>query len=109
MYVFQWHIDVPFGKQKEVIDLMKTWLDNMYKDADMPKPLRSRLLTGAIGESPLHIIAESEYPDLSAFENTMHVLGTGRFQKYSESMAKHIVPGSQHWVVLNVADEMKVH
>ena len=33
----------------------------------------------------------------------MKVVATGRFHKYSEEMAKYIVPGSQHWQILRIA------
>ena len=103
MFVCQWHIDVPFGKQKEVLEVMRRWDDDMNKAGDVPKAMNQRLLVGHIGVSPSHIINEYQVSSLADWENMLKAVATGRWQKYSDEIAKYIVPGSQHWLVYRVA------
>jgi hypothetical protein len=104
MYACQWHLDVPFGKQKEVLDIMKRWDDEMLKATGLPKPPSARRYVGHIGASPSHIINEYVVANLSDWEAMLKDVSTGRYQKYSDEMARYIVPGSQKWVVWRVAE-----
>ena len=103
MYLCQWHIDIPSGKQKEVVDLMKKWDEMMAAVPGLPKVINQRLMVGHIGVSPSHIINEYEVASLSDWEAFMKEVGTGRYHQYSEAIAKYIAPGSQHWVVYRLA------
>jgi hypothetical protein len=103
MLACQWHLDVPFGKQKEVIEIMKKW-DAEMESSGLPKPQSHRTLVGHIGTSPTHVINEWVVPSLSDWEAMLKLVGTGKYQKYSESLAPYIVPGSQHWVILRVVE-----
>jgi len=106
MFVCQWHIDVPFGKQKEVLDLMSKWNAEMYKDQKTFPGANHRTLVGHIGESASHIIDEVVVGSMADWEAGMNVINTGKFKGFAEDMAKYIVPGSQHWVVYRLADEV---
>ncbi len=102
MYACQWHIEVPFGKQKEALDIMKRWDSEMSKASDLPKMISTRRTVGHIGESPSHIVNEYVVDNLADWETMMQSVNTGRWQKYSDEMANYIVPGSQHWTVYRV-------
>ncbi len=39
---------------------------------------------------------------MADWEKFMSIVATGKFKGFSEEMAKYIVPGSQHWVVLRI-------
>jgi hypothetical protein len=103
MFACQWHIDVPFGKQKEVLDIMKKWDEEMAKANDLPKPKSQRLMVGHIGTSPSHIINEYVVENISDWEAMLKAVATGRFHTYSDQLGPYIVPGSQHWVIWKVA------
>ena len=102
MFACQWHLDIPFGKQKEVLDIMKRWDEEMAKATDIPKAVNQRVMVGHIGQSPSHIINEYQVASLADWEAMMKAVATGRWHKHSEELAKYIVPGSQHWVVWRI-------
>ena len=103
MYACQWHIDIPFGKQKDVLDIMKKWDEEMAKTPGIPKVRGQRLMMGHIGVSPSHIVNEYQVESLSDWEAMLKDVATGRYHQYSEEIAKYIVPGSQHWIVYRIA------
>jgi hypothetical protein len=102
MFACQWHFDIPFGKQKEVLDLMKKWDAEMVKDPAAPKSRGQRTAVGHIGLSPSHVINEYLVDSVADWEKYMSLVATGRFKGFSDEMAKYITPGSQHWVILRV-------
>ena len=104
MFVCQWHIEVPFGAQKNVLDIMMRWEAELAKATDVPRAKSQRLLVGHIGVSPSHIINEYVVDSLADWEKFMNVVATGRFKGFAEEMAKFIVPGSQHWEILRIAE-----
>ena len=102
MFACQWHIEIPFGKQKEVLDLMKRWDEMMAKDPDAPKVKNQRVTVGHIGQSPSHVINEYVVEHVADWEKFMNIVATGKYKSYSEDMAKYITPGSQHWEILRI-------
>jgi len=106
MHVCQWHIDVPFGKQQDVPEIMTKWNRAMAEDQKDFPLVAGRTLVGHIGASASHIINEAVTKSLADWEAEMNVVNTGRFKGFADEIAKYIVPGSQHWVVYRVADEM---
>ncbi|HEY3295546.1 MAG TPA: hypothetical protein VGL38_08905 [bacterium] len=102
MYACQWHFDIPFGKQTEVLDIMKRWEEEIDKDPQSPKGRGRRLMVGHVGASASHIIHEHLVDELSDWDHALKIVATGRFQKYSDSLAPFIVPGSQHWIIYRV-------
>ena len=105
MYVCQWHIDVPFGKQKEALDIMSKWNKAMMDDQKASSLINGRTLVGHIGVSASHIINEAVVNSLTDWEAGLSVVNTGKFKGFSEEMAKYIVPGSQHWLVYRLTEE----
>ncbi len=103
MFACQWHFDIPFGKQKEVLEILKKW-DAEMETSGVLKPQSRRTLVGHIGASPSHIVNEYMVASLVDWDAMMKLVGTGKFQKYSDAIAPYVVPGSQHWMVWRVAD-----
>jgi hypothetical protein len=103
MLACQWHFDIPFGKQKEVLDIMKRWDAEMEKDSSAPKTHGSRTMVGHIGVSPSHVVNEYVAESMADWEKFMGLVATGRYKGFAEEMAKYIVPGSQHWEILKIA------
>jgi hypothetical protein len=104
MIACQWHFDIPFGKQKQVLDLMKRWDAEMAKDPDAPKAHSRRTMVGHIGVSPSHIINEYVVDSVADWEKFMNIVATGRYKQSAEEIAQYIVAGSQHWEILRIAD-----
>ena len=104
MFACQWHIDIPFGKQKDVLEIMNKWDAEMLNAPDVPKSKGQRRMVGHIGSSPSHIINEYLVASLSEWEAMMKSVATGRYHQYSEQIAPYIVPGSQHWIVYRVVE-----
>jgi hypothetical protein len=104
MYACQWHFDISFGKQKEVLDIMKRWDAEMAKATDAPKPRSARTTVGHIGVSPSHVVNEYVVDSVSDWEKFMSIVATGRFKGFAEEMAKYILPGSQHWEILRIVE-----
>ena len=103
MFACQWQFDIPFGKQKDALEILKRW-DAEMEASGLPKLQSRRTLVGHIGASPSHIVNEYVVASLADWEAMMKLVGTGKFQKYSDAIAPLIVSGSQHWVVWRVAD-----
>ncbi len=105
MYLCQWHIDVPFGKQQEALDIMAKWNKAMAEDRKDFPLVSARTLVGHMGVSASHIINEVVVKSLAEWEAGMNVVDTGRFKGFAEEIAKFIAPGSQHWLVYRIAEE----
>jgi hypothetical protein len=102
MYACQWHFDIPFGKQPEVLKIMEAWETEINRDPNAPKALSRRLMVGHVGASASHIIHEHLVEKLEDWEHALKVVATGRFQKFSDELAQFIHPGSQHWIIYRV-------
>lgn len=102
MFACQWHIDIPFGTQKQVLDTMRKWDEAMAKDPEAPKVKSQRVTVGHIGQSPSHVINEYLVDHVGDWEKFMAIVATGKYKGFSDDMAKYIVPGSQHWVILKI-------
>jgi hypothetical protein len=82
MFVCQWHLDVPYGKQGEALAVMRAWGAEKFASSEFRRAKGARLLCGVLGPSASHIVDEYEF-----------------------ALAPFIVPGTQHWVVYRVLDE----
>ncbi|MCC6477338.1 hypothetical protein IT157_09820 [bacterium] len=102
MFACQWHFDVPFGKQKEVVNILEAWSKAMRKSKKLPKEYGERITVGHIGPSPSHFCVEHTVKSLADWEAMMHDVATGKYKKQSQAIAKYIVAGSQHWEILRV-------
>ena len=104
MYICQWHLEIPFGKQAEVMEIMKSWLEEGRRASEFRRAARSRLLVGHIGRSASHIIGEHEFQSLADFEAALADMKKPEFKRHAEELAPYIVPGSQHWEILRSID-----
>lgn len=102
MYACQWHFDIPFGKQPEVLKIMEEWEAEINRDPEAPRALARRLMVGHVGASASHVVHEHLVDKLEDWENALKVVASGRFQKFSERLAPFIAPGSQHWLIYRV-------
>lgn len=102
MYACQWHIDIPFGKQTEVLDILQRWEAEIQNDPEAPKGRGRRLMVGHVGASASHIIHEHLVDELHEWEQALKIVATGRYKKFSDQLAPFIVPGSQRWIVYRV-------
>ncbi len=104
MYICQWHIDIPFGKQTEVVQIMKDWLQDGKKLSEFKRASSHRLLVGYIGKSASHLIAEHVFESLADFEAAIGGMGAPQFKQHAEKLEPYVVPGSQHWEILRSVD-----
>ena len=100
MFVCQWHLDIPFGKQGEVVRIMKAWHREKLASSEFRRAHSSRLLVGHIGSSPSHVVDEYEFESVEDFEAALASMAAPRFRQHSEALAPYVVPGSQQWRVL---------
>jgi hypothetical protein len=101
MLACQWHFDIPFGTQKEALEILKQYGEAIEKSGAM-KPVSERISVGHIGPSPSHVVVESVVESLSDWEKMMQEVGTGKFQEHATKIAKYIVPGSQRWEIYRI-------
>jgi hypothetical protein len=107
MYVCQWHLDVPYGKQGEALAVMRAWGAEKFAGSEFRRARGARLLCGLIGPSASHIVDEYEFENIADFEAALAGMGGAQFRRHSDALAPLIVPGSQHWVVYRVLDERR--
>lgn len=104
MFVCQWHLDTPFGKQGQAVAIMKAWGLEKFASSEFRRARSSRLLVGHIGSSPSHIVDEYVFETLADFEAAMQGMAQPQFKAHAEALAPFIVPGSQRWEVLRVVE-----
>lgn len=104
MIVCQWHLDVPFGKQGEVVKIMKAWEKDNLEESEFRRRRSSRLMVGHIGASPSHIVAEHEFESLADLEAALAGMSNPKFQAHAQALAPLVVPGSQHWKIFKVIE-----
>jgi hypothetical protein len=102
MYVCQWHLDIPYGKQKQVVEIMTAWGAEKLRSSDFKKVKSTRLLVGHIGDSASHIVDEYVFETLADFESALAGMGQPQFKPHSDALAPFIIPGSQKWVVYRI-------
>jgi hypothetical protein len=102
MYVCQWHLDTPFGKQGEAVRIMSAWGRDKAAHSEFRRARNLRLLAGHIGASPSHLVDEYQFDSLADFESALGGMGAGVFREHAQALAPLIVPGSQRWEVYRV-------
>ncbi|MBU0508775.1 hypothetical protein KKH27_08065 [bacterium] len=102
MFACQWHVDVPYGKQKEALKILKDWHDEMEASPDYPKDRGARLTVGHIGVSTSHLVVEHVFDSLADWEKVIEEVATGRYRQYTDALSPIVVPGSQHWKILRI-------
>lgn len=105
MYVCQWHLDVPFGKQGDAVAVMREWGADKFEASAFRRAAGARLMVGHLGVSPSHVVDEYLFASLADFEAALAGMGTPQFRRHAERLAPHIVPGTQQWRVLRLVAE----
>jgi hypothetical protein len=104
MYVCQWHLDTPFGKQREALTIMKAWGADKFSHSEFRRAQGGRMLVGHVGASPSHLVDEYLFDSLADFEVALAGMGSGDFKRHADALAPLIVPASQHWKVWRVVE-----
>ena len=104
MYVCQWHLNVPFGKQKEALRIMSEWATESMSSSAFKKARSHRILVGHIGVSASEIIHEVNFDSLSDWEAALGEMPQPKFQRFAQELAPYVVPGSQRWTVMKVVE-----
>jgi hypothetical protein len=104
MYVCQWHLDVPYGRQGEAVRVMKAWGKEKFASSEFRRAKSARLLAGHLGDSASHIVDEYVFETLADFEAALAGMTAPQFKPHSDALAPFIVPGSQRWIVYRVIE-----
>lgn len=104
MFICQWHLDIPFGKQSDVVRIMSAWLKDAEKLSEFRRSKQNRLLVGHVGESASHLIAEHVFESLADFEAAIGSMGVPQFKKHAEDLSPFVVPGSQRWKIYKLVE-----
>ena len=107
MFVCEWHIDIPFGRQAEVVDILTAWNSAKFEHTEFRRVRSHRLLVGHVGVSPSHVIDSYVFETLSDFEAATKSLSNPLLKPHSDAIAPLIVPGSQQWRVFRLVGEQK--
>jgi len=102
MFVCQWHLDIPYGKQAEVLMIINAWGREKFASSEFRRAKSSRLLVGHVGPSASHLVDEYVFDTLSDFEAALGGMTAPQFRAHSEALAPFIVPGSQRWEIYRV-------
>ena len=100
MYVCQWHLDIVYGKQGDVVRAMTAWGKEKMASSEFRRAKSTRLLCGHVGHSPSHIVDEYVFENLADFEVALQGMAQPQFKPLSDALAPFIVSGSQHWEIL---------
>jgi hypothetical protein len=102
VFICQWHLDISYGRQSEVVRIMKAWGEEKFASSEFKRARSSRLLVGHVGVSASHVVDEYEFETLADFEAALAGMSAPEFRQHSDSLAPHIIPGSQKWLVYRV-------
>jgi len=102
MFVCQWHLTIPYGKQSEVLRIMREWGAEKFRSSEFKRAKSARLMCGHLGESASHIIDEYLFESLADFEQALSGMGQPQFKAHSDALAPFIIAGSQRWEVYRV-------
>lgn len=102
MLVCQWHLDVVYGKQSDALAVIRAWGAEKLASSGFSKATFGRVMVGAVGASPSHIVDEYLFNSLEDFESALKDMGADRFRAHSDRLAPLVVPGSQKWIVWRV-------
>ncbi len=102
MYVCQWHLDIPFGKQGDAVRIMTAWGKDKVAHSEFRRARDIRLMAGHVGVSPSHIVDEYVFASLADFEAALGGMGAGPFKEHAQALGPLIIPGTQRWDVYKV-------
>ena len=104
MYVCQWHLQVPFGKQGEALKVIREWGREKFAASEFRRAKGARVIVGHIGASASAIVDEYLFESLADFERALDGMQDERFRKHAQALAPCVVPGSQHWKIFRVVE-----
>ena len=104
MYVCQWHLEVPFGKQGDAMRVIRAWGADKFAHSRFRLATSGRVMVGHVGASASHIVDESLFDSLGDFENALADMSDERFRAHAAALAQFVVPGTQQWVVWRVVE-----
>jgi hypothetical protein len=102
VFLCQWHLDVPFGKQGEALRVIRAWGADKFAHSRFRLARDARVLVGYAGASPSHLVDEYVFESLADFEAALADMGQDPFPAHAAALAPLVVPGSQRWVVWRV-------
>jgi len=102
MYVCQWHLDIPFGKQGDAVRIMTAWGKDKVAHSEFRRARDIRLMAGHVGVSPSHLVDEYVFDSLADFEAALGGMGAGPFKEHAQALAPLIIPATQRWDVYKV-------
>jgi hypothetical protein len=102
--VCQWHLDIVYGKQADVLRVMRAWGAEKFASSEFRRARGARLLVGTIGASASHVVDEYLFESLADFEAALAGMSAPQFRAHSDALAPFIVPSSQHWIVYRVVE-----
>jgi hypothetical protein len=106
MLICEWHIDVPFGRQGEAVAILSAWNRAKFAHTEFRRARSHRLAAGHVGVSASHLVDAYAFESLADFEAALASLGHPKVQRFPREVAALVVPGSQHWRVYRVLEEL---
>jgi len=104
MYVCQWHLDIPYGRQGEAIRVIQAWGRDKLAFSGFRRAKSTRLAVGHVGVSASHVVDEYVFETLADFEAALAGMSEPRFGGHSDALAPLVVPASQHWEILRIIE-----
>ncbi|MBL8016647.1 MAG: hypothetical protein JNK43_05200 [Ignavibacteria bacterium] len=102
MYLCQWSFDVVFGKQSEVMKIIREWGAEKMKSSAFSRSTGGRVYCGYAGRSASHIVDEYVFESLADFEEALAGMSQPQFKKFAEQISEHIVAGTQKWEIFKI-------
>jgi hypothetical protein len=85
MFVCQWHLDTPFGKQGQALAIMRAWGQEKFASSEFRRARSSRVLVGHVGASPSHVVDEYLFDTLADFEEALQGMSQPQFKAHAEA------------------------
>lgn len=81
MYLCQWSFDIVFGKQSEVMKIIREWGAEKMKSSAFSRSTGCRVYCGYAGRSASHIVDEYVFESLGDFEEALAGMSQPQFKK----------------------------
>lgn len=104
MFLCQWSFDIAFGKQSEVMKIIKEWGAEKKRSSGFSKSTGGRVYCGYSGKSASHIVDEYVFGSLADFEEALAGMAQPQFKKFAEQISPLIVAGSQKWEIYRILE-----
>ena len=102
MLVARWQIDARFGHKQKVIDMLRTWGQDIAPQIGWT-PDTGRLLTGSIGAREATVEHNWTVEDLAALGRAWDALGTIEAHRaWGKNLEPLVVSGSARWEIFRV-------